>query len=156
MKIKIVAAIGVFLLFAGALVIGQHLNQHQQLSDHGLIIVHANPQQTESAVASDEDAPVTVSIRQEDFDLCTQEFYVGIYELAKEVFANGADNVTAEYFQERTFAYFRSREYFSAEAAEGWVEHAKDIPGQLLTIIREDPAVLDTCANFSIALVGPP
>jgi hypothetical protein len=39
---------------------------------------------------------------------------------------------------------------------EAWVDHVKDIPGQLVEIIREDPAVVDSCANFSVALVGPP
>ena len=42
------------------------------------------------------------------------------------------------------------------EAAEGWIDHIQAIPGQLIAIIREDPAVLDSCANYSVALVGPP
>ena len=40
--------------------------------------------------------------------------------------------------------------------AKAFVVHIKDIPGQLIEIILEDPEVLASCANFSVALVGPP
>ncbi|MBL4581750.1 MAG: hypothetical protein JKY29_08030 [Gammaproteobacteria bacterium] len=101
------------------------------------------------------DAPATVSMRQNDFALCGQPFYDDVYALTVEIFAEGAENVNLEYYQEQVFALVRSSEKFGDDA-EAFVVHIKDIPGQLLEIIREDPQVLASCANFSVALVGPP
>lgn len=101
--------------------------------------------------------PVTISFAQnDDFYLCNDPFWLGVYDMMREVYSIGIDNVTVELLQEKTFAFMRSWPEFTPEQAEGWVEHVKDIPGQFVTIIREDPAVLDNCDNFSVAAVGPP
>ena len=106
--------------------------------------------------AAEEDGPVTVSIRQNDYALCTDPFYVGIYELSARVFAAGADTVDVADYEREIFAYVRSREDMSVEQADAFIDHIQDIPRQLVEIIDEDPAVVDSCANFSVALVGPP
>ncbi len=59
-------------------------------------------------------------------------------------------------FEEKVFAWVRASDAFPGDSAEAFVEHVKDIPRQLIAIIREDSSVLDSCANFSVALVGPP
>lgn len=97
----------------------------------------------------------TVSIRQNDAPLCGTPFYDALYALTVEVFAVGAGRVEVSGYEERVFALVRSAPEFAGNA-EAFIEHIKDIPGQLVAIIREDPSVLDSCANFSIALVGPP
>ena len=113
--------------------------------------------------ASNSEESVTFSIRQNDFDLCEDAFYVGLYDLSIEVFAVGAENVDVADYQRQIFHYIRTTDTFTmGDGAstvgdrEAWVDHVKDIPGQLVEIIREDPAVVDSCANFSVALVGPP
>jgi hypothetical protein len=99
--------------------------------------------------------PATVSMRENDFALCGQAFYDDVYALTVQVFAAGAENVRLEDYQEQIFALVRSSEEFKDDP-EAFVTHIKDIPGQLIEIILEDPEVLASCANFSVALVGPP
>ena len=76
------------------------------------------------------EAPATVSMRQNDFALCGQPFYDDVYALVRFSEEYGSD-------------------------AEAFVEHIKDIPGQLIEIILKDPQVLASCVNFSVGLVGP-
>ena len=101
------------------------------------------------------DAPATVSMRQDDFALCGQPFYDDVYALTVEIFAEGAENVNLEYYQEQVFALVRTSEEYGDDA-QAFTLHIRDIPGQLIEIILEDPEVLASCANFSVALVGPP
>ena len=109
------------------------------------------------AANTDDKAPFTVSFAQnDDFYLCNDPFWLAVYDMMKEVYAIGIDEVTVELLTERTFAFMRAWPHFTPEQAEGWVDHVKDIPAQFVTIIREDPTVLDSCANFSVAAVGPP
>jgi len=135
----------------------------QQSEDQNALVRYFHGSESEGgvAVASFEDQSnnseaVTFSIRQNDYDLCTDQFYVEIYELTVNEFARGADQVVLSEYQANVFDFVRTTENFHYGDREGWVDHIKDIPAQLIDIIREDPAVLDSCANFSVALVGPP
>ena len=38
---------------------------------------------------------------------------------------------------------------------EGMVDHLKDIPQQMVGIVKDDPKVLDSYDNFIVALMGP-
>ncbi len=105
--------------------------------------------------AGHESAPATFSLRDNDFALCGQEFWDSLYALTVDVFAIGAANVSAEEYAEKVFALVRSSKQFGGGADE-FIEHIKGAPAQLVEIIEEDPEVLDSCANFSVALVGPP
>lgn len=103
------------------------------------------------------EGPVTISFAQnDDFYLCNDPFWLGAYEMMAEVYTIGVENVSVELLQEKTFAFIRSWPEFTPEQEAGWLEHVKDIPAQFVAIIREDPTVLDSCANFSVAAVGPP
>ena len=118
----------------------------------------ANPQHLEGnhEAADSETGPVTVSIRQNDNSLCGTAMYDDLYALTVEVFAVGAENVNLSDYEQKVFALAVGSEVFSGASAEAIIDHLKDIPRQLVEIIREDPAVLDSCSNFSVALVGPP
>lgn len=144
-------ALGILLLVLSSVFVAhvhaQHqapasLDQNQNLHPG----VDSTPDQTE---------PVTVSIRWSDSDLCAMPFYVDVYELTVSVFAAGAENVVLTDYADRVFELVRaSQEY--GESAGAFIEHIHDIPRQLLEIIREDSSVLASCANFSVALIGPP
>ena len=97
----------------------------------------------------------TFSMRDNDFALCGQEFWDDLYALTVDVFSMGAANVSADEYAEQVFALVRSSQQFGGGADE-FIDHIKDAPAQLVDIINEDSAVLDSCANFSVALVGPP
>ena len=100
--------------------------------------------------------PVTVSIRQTDESLCDTPLWVNFYDLTVTAFTQGAEEVDASEYEQIVFAWIRSSEEIPEGSAEAFVEHIKAIPRQLVEIIREDPAVLDSCSNFSVALIGPP
>ncbi|NKB32450.1 MAG: hypothetical protein GKR91_05070 [Pseudomonadales bacterium] len=102
------------------------------------------------------DDSLTFSIRQNDYELCTDQFWVDLYDITVEEFAVGADSVGLAEYENSVFTYVRTSENFPYGDREGWVDHIKAIPAQMIDIVREDPAVLDSCANFSVALVGPP
>jgi len=120
--------------------------------------VTANPQQVagNNEAADSAASPVTVSIRQNDHSLCGTAMYDELYALTVEVFAVGAENVNLGEYEQKVFALAIASEEFSGASAEAVIDHIKDIPRQLVEIIREDPTVLDSCSNFSVALIGPP
>jgi len=103
-----------------------------------------------------EEPPASINIRQNDFELCTNAFYVDIYKLTVKVFAQGAEQVQLADYEAQLFALVRASDDFADGGAEAFIEHIGNIPKQLIQIISEDPTVLDSCANFSVALVGPP
>ena len=130
-----------------------HAQEHE-IPFHGAAAQHGAATHEDAAA---EEGPVTVSFAQnDDFYLCNDPFWLAVYEMMKETYAIGVENVTTELLKEKTFAFMRSWPGFTPEQAEGWVEHVKDIPAQFVAIIREDPTVLDNCENFSVAAVGPP
>lgn len=106
-----------------------------------------------NAAASPDNA--TISIRQEDGPLCDSQFYRDLYALTAAEFAVGAENVNLDDYTEKVFALIRAADEF-AGGAEAFIEHVKAVPAQLVDIIAEDTQVLDSCYNFSVALVGPP
>lgn len=104
-----------------------------------------------------EEGEVTISFAQnDDFNLCSDPFFAGIFEVIQETYTVGVENVSTEALTERMWAHIRARPEMTPEEAEGWIEHLQLIPGQLIDIAREDPAVIENCANFSVAMVGPP
>lgn len=99
---------------------------------------------------------VTVSIRQNDRALCGTAMYDKLYALTIALFAEGVEQVQLAEYEQQVFTLAVASEEFAGASAEAIIDHLKDIPRQLVEIIREDPAVLDSCSNFSVALVGPP
>ena len=99
---------------------------------------------------------VTFSIRQNDRELCSDQFWVDLYDLTVKEFAVGVDEIALTDYESSVFAHVRTSENFPYGDREAWVDHIKAIPEQLIDIVREDSTVLDSCANFSVALVGPP
>jgi hypothetical protein len=86
-------------------------------------------------------------------------FILQYYALTKASFVNGADKVDFAAYQEKSYAIFRA---FGAAtgggkaAEEGMLDHLKDIPRQMVGIVKEDPSVLESYDKFWIALSGPP
>ncbi|PCJ27493.1 MAG: hypothetical protein COA96_03060 [SAR86 cluster bacterium] len=108
---------------------------------------HGEPTTTEE--------PATFSMRENDRALCGTPFWDDLYALTVNVFSVGASKVKLHDYEEQIFSLVRSSEEFGGSAG-AFIEHIKEIPAQLVQIIIEDSAVLDSCANFSVAMVGPP
>lgn len=118
----------------------------------------ANPQhgQPPQEPNTSEHSDTTISIRESDQTLCHTPLWINFYEVTVAAYAHGGGTVEVSEYEKQVFAWVRSSEEFSDGGAEAFVDHIKDIPGQLVKIIAEDPAVLESCANFSVALIGPP
>jgi hypothetical protein len=68
--------------------------------------------------------------------------------------ANGSAVDVAAYEQE-SYAIFRAFAESIGADPNGMLEHLKDIPRQIVAIVADDPAVLDSYENFLVALRGP-
>ena len=78
------------------------------------------------------------------------------YDLAVQEFAGGPDNVDLAAFEQKSFAIFRSMGASLGASPDAMQDHLKDIPRQLIGIVKDDPHTLDNYDNFAIALLGPP
>jgi hypothetical protein len=80
------------------------------------------------------------------------------YDLTKASFAGGSDKVDFAAYQEKSYAIFRAFGGSQGGTAgeEAMLDHLKDIPRQMVGIVKEDPHVLDTYDKFWIAMAGPP
>lgn len=77
------------------------------------------------------------------------------YDLTKDRLASSAPNLDFGDYRDKSYAIFRALGTSMGMAPEGMVDHLKDIPGQLVEIVKDDPAVLDSFGNFIEALMGP-
>ena len=77
------------------------------------------------------------------------------YDLTKERLGPGAPKLDFAAYREDAYGIFRAFGVSMGMSAEGMVDHLKDIPAQLVHIVRDDPDVLDSYANFTVALMGP-
>jgi len=102
------------------------------------------------------DSSATVNIQRDDSAFCGTAVFDELYALTVVVFEVGADNVNLAEYEQKFFALAVTSPLFAGGSVESITDHLKAIPGQLIEIIREDPSVLDSCSNFSVALVGPP
>jgi len=78
------------------------------------------------------------------------------YDLTKATFADGADKVDLPAYQEKSYAIFRAFGAANGGDPDAMVDHLKDIPRQLVGIVRDDPKVLESYDSFWVALQGPP
>lgn len=78
------------------------------------------------------------------------------YDLSVKTFAGGTDKVDFPAYRDQSYALFRAMGVSMGVGPAAMQDHLKDIPGQVLRIVREDPTVLKDFEAFKVALVGPP
>lgn len=78
------------------------------------------------------------------------------YELSKVTLGKGAAGVDVAAYERQSYAIFRAFGTSRRMDPEGMVDHLKAIPRQVVQIVKEDPSVLDSYDNFTVALFGPP
>lgn len=78
-----------------------------------------------------------------------------LYDMTIAAFAKGADNVDLPAYQAVFYAIIRAKAVVAGAKPEAMVDHIKDIPTQMIGIVKNDPKVLDSLDNFAAALVGP-
>ena len=67
----------------------------------------------------------------------------------------GALPLDADRYREKSYAIFRVFAKSMGADPDLMVDHLKDIPGQMVGIVKDDPEVLDSYDNFVVALMGP-
>jgi hypothetical protein len=77
------------------------------------------------------------------------------YDLTRQTLGKGAPALDFEGYREKSYAIFRAFGVSMGMSAAGMVDHLKDIPAQLVDIVKDDPEVLDSYDNFKVALMGP-
>jgi hypothetical protein len=76
------------------------------------------------------------------------------YDETVATFKNGAD-IDVDAYEARSFAIFREFARANGMNEAGMIEHLKLIPRQVVGIVKENPAVLNTYDAFWAALAGP-
>lgn len=77
------------------------------------------------------------------------------FNLTRETLGKDAPPLDFAAYREKSYTIFRAFGVSMGMGAEGMVDHLKDIPAQLVDIVKDDPEVLDSYANFRTALMGP-
>ncbi len=77
------------------------------------------------------------------------------YDLTVATLGKGTDGVDFEAYRDRSYAIFRALGVSMGASPDAMVDHLKDIPRQLVGIVKDDPKVLDSYRNFTLALMGP-
>jgi hypothetical protein len=145
MKIKMLVAVGaIVLLLVGAAAGYLHA---PALHAHAVGAVHGSGAGSPTVTLNAQ--PGTEEFRRSPH---VREFY----ELAQQAFADGPDNVDLAAFEEKSFAIFRSLGASIGGSPAAMQHHLKDIPRELIGIVRADPHTLDSYDNFTTALLGPP
>ena len=122
-----------------------------------------NPRAAEAQAQAQQAGPksgdVTVDIQGGYDEWRASPFVHQFYDLTKASFAGGADKVDFPAYQEKSYAIFRAfggADGRGKEGEEAMLDHLKDIPRQMVGIVKEDPSVLESYDKFWIALSGPP
>lgn len=77
------------------------------------------------------------------------------YDLTVETLGKGTEGIDFDRYREKSYVIFRAFGASMGWKPEMMVDHLKDIPLQLVGIVKDDPHVLDSYRNFTLALMGP-
>lgn len=78
------------------------------------------------------------------------------YDLTVATLGKGTDGVDFVAYRDASYALFRKAGASMGWKADDMVDHLKDIPRQVVGIVKDDPKVLTSYDNFMLALMGPP
>jgi hypothetical protein len=144
MKMKILVAIGVALVLLGAAAAYLHA---PAFHTHAGDAIHGGGASSQS---------ITLDAQPGTEEFRRNPHVRAFYELTVQEFAGGPDNVDLAGFEQKSFAIFRSLGESMGASPEAMQDHLKDIPRQMIGIVKDDPHTLDNYDNFAIALLGPP
>lgn len=77
------------------------------------------------------------------------------YDLSVKTFANGADKIDFPAYQQQSYAIFRALGASRGVPPQAMQDHLKDIPAQMVQIVKDDPTALKDYQSFITAMVGP-
>ena len=77
------------------------------------------------------------------------------FDLTKARLGKGTATLDFEDYRDKSYAIFRAFAASMGVKPDTMVEHLKDIPRQMVGIVKDDPKVLDSYEAFTVALMGP-
>lgn len=104
--------------------------------------------------AKHEPQPTTVSFQDDATEWKRSPHMHAYYDETVKTFANGSD-IDIDAYQARSFAIFREFARANGWSEEAMIDHLKLIPRQVVGIVKENRAVLQSYDAFWAALVGP-
>lgn len=78
------------------------------------------------------------------------------YDLTVATLGKGTEGVDFETYRDQSYTLFRKAGASMGWKADDMVDHLKDIPRQVVGIVKEDPKVLASYDTFMLAMMGPP
>jgi hypothetical protein len=118
-----------------------------------LLAVGCSQVQSQSHPSDRSVQPTTVDI-QGASEWKRSPYMQAYYELTVATFANGAD-IDVGAYESKSFVVFREFARANGRNEEAMVDHLKLIPRQVVAIVKEDVAVLNSYDSFWAALAGP-
>lgn len=97
----------------------------------------------------------TVSLQGDQSAWINNAHMHGFYDLTKATLGKGAKDIDFDAYRDASYAIFRAFGTSMGMSPDGMVDHLKDIPRQLVSIVKDDPKVLDSYDNFTVAMMGP-
>ena len=110
-----------------------------------------------SAFAEPQEPPVTKSLQGNPGNEAwkSDPYLHALYDISIGAFAKGVDEVDLPAYQQAFYAIIRAKAFVGGADAEKMIDHIKDIPHQMVGIVKDDPKTLDSYDGFVLALVGP-
>jgi len=113
----------------------------------------SNHEMTPRAAGTEAAEPTTVDI-QGAGEWKRSQHMRAYYDETVKTFANGTD-IDVDAYEARSFTIFREFARANGMNEAGMIDHLKLIPRQIVGIVKENPAVLQSYDAFWAALAGP-
>ena len=100
---------------------------------------------------------ITLNAQADSSDWEQNEHFRKFYPLSVEMLGRGTDevDVDVELYEQRSYAIFRAFANSIGVDADGMVDHLKNIPREMVEIVKRDPTTLESYETFLVALRGP-
>ena len=98
----------------------------------------------------------TKSLQGDDAQSWINDAHIhAFYDTTVAAFAQGPSKIDVDAYEQKSFAIFREFGASRDMSPAAMQDHLKLIPRQVVGIVKEDPKVLDSYANFVDAVFGP-
>jgi hypothetical protein len=98
--------------------------------------------------------PTTYKMNDDGADWKRSPQMRAFYDYTAATFANGTD-IDVDAYEAKSFAMFREFARANGVSEAAMVDHLKLIPRQVVGIVKENRAVLNSYDDFWVAMVGP-
>jgi hypothetical protein len=98
---------------------------------------------------------ITLNAQADSSEWEQNEHFRKFYPLSVEMLGRGIDDIDVELYEQRSYAIFRTFANSIGVDVDGMVDHLKNIPREMVEIVKRDPTVLESYESFLIALRGP-